>query len=206
VSLLRRPRPRPSGSTRPDRGEVPARLSAHARTAAALEAWADGYGDAFIPVLDQPGVRDVGLVRGLRSGVPFELRCWIDAPRADDSSGTGPIGFTIEIRAAAMGFVPTEGFRRRRRHLPTGDPFTAAFTGDVGRIGPGARTALLDTAAVATALRYEHGSLVVASRDPVLHPPRLDAPPPGAQPLGAASLDGLLTRVVDAIRALTAAA
>lgn len=191
MEILRRLR---APTTVPDGSAV--RLSLHTRTSDALEAWADGYGDAFIPVLDRPGERDVGIVRGLRSGVPFELVGWLDAPRdeADATSDPGSLGFTIEIRAVALGTVATTGFRRRRPGA-TGsgpDPFTAMFTGDVDRIGAAAREALLHAAAVASSVRFEEGTLVLVTRDPALRPPGLDHE----------VLDRLLGAAVDAVRSL----
>lgn len=191
VEILRRLR---APTTVPD--GTADRLSLHARTSDALEAWADRYGDAFIPVLDRPGERDVGIVRGLRSGVPFELVGWLDAPRDGDdgAADADPLGFTIEIRAVALGSVATTGFRRRRPGA-TGsgpDPFTAMFTGDVEGIGAGARDALLHATAVASSVRFEEGALVLVTRDPALRPPGLDHE----------ILDRLLGAAVDAVRAL----
>ncbi len=191
MEILRRLR---APTTAPD--DPSDRLGLHARTSDALEAWADGYGDAFIPVLDRPGERDVGIVRGLRSGVPFELVGWLDAPRDADDGGQDPdpLGFTIEIRAVALGSVATTGFRRRRPGA-TGsgpDPFTAMFTGDVERIGAAARDALLHAAAVASSVRFEEGTLVLVTRDPALRPPGLDPE----------ILDRLLGAAVDAVRSL----
>lgn len=196
MEILRRLRaPTTTGS-----GDTSDRLSIHTRTSDALEAWADRYGDAFIPVLERPGERDVGVVRGLRGGVPFELVGWLDAPRSGDEEigdiQPSPVGFTIEIRAVALGSVATSGFRRRRPGATgTGpDPFTAMFSGDVDRIGADARDALLRAAAVASSVRFEEGALVLVTRDPALRPPGLDP----------AVLDRLVGAAVDAVRSLLA--